>query len=141
MRLPVGDGHVALCGTYLGDAYYAGSALGDPAYAPNCGDFEALVSQVARRSGVQPPVEVLHTGPGDEGSVHVKAGRSGDRRVVFVFFDTCASVRLRFPMGTFRSRARDLITGEVVSETPTAKGEEYDLECPEWGMMVLVHDL
>jgi beta-galactosidase len=138
VRLPIGEGHVALCGTYLGDAYYAGSALKDPAYAPYCGDFEALLSQVARRSGVQFPVQVLHPGVAEEGVVYVRAGRSGDRRVVFVFFDKCASVRLRFPMGTFRSHARDLITGELVPETPAVKGEEYDLQCPEWGMMVLV---
>jgi hypothetical protein len=125
----------------LGEAYYAGSALKDPAYAPNCGDFEAFVAAVVRRSGVQKAVEVMHPLYGDEGVVHLIAGRSGDRRVVFVFFDECASVRLRFPLGTFRSRAFDLLTGELVSETPAARGEEYDLACPEWGMMVLVHEL
>jgi beta-galactosidase len=141
VELPAGEGCVLLCGTYLGDAYYAGSALKDPAYAPHCTNFEAFVSLVARRSGVQRHTEVLQPLLGEEGVVHVKTGRSGDRRVVFVFFDECASVRLRFPMGTFRSHVYDLITGELVSETPTAKGGEYDLVCPEWGMMVLVQDL
>jgi hypothetical protein len=62
--------------------------------------------------------------------------------VVFVFFhDSCASVRIRFPAGTFRARARDLIGGEAVSPIATARGEEYHLICPGWGVMLLVYDV
>jgi beta-galactosidase len=140
--LAVGEGRVLMCGAYMGDAYYAGSFLGNPEYAPHCRDFEAFVAQVARRAGAQPAGEVLGATPDDMGAVHVKMGRSGDRRVVFVFFsDQCASVRLRFPAGTFRARARDIISGESVPMIPASRGEEYHLDCPEWGVMALVHDL
>jgi beta-galactosidase len=142
IELGVGQGKVLMCGAYLGDAYYAGSALEDPEYAPYCRDFEAFVARVARRSGVEPAAEVLSATPDRAGAVHVKMGRCGDQRVVFVFFhDRCASVRLRFPLGTFRTRARDLISGEPVAQIAASRGEEYYLECPEWGVMLLVYDL
>jgi beta-galactosidase len=140
--LAVDRGRAVMCGTYLGDAYYAGSAHNQPEYAPYCRDFEAFVAQIVRRAGVQPAGEILGATPNDTGSVYIKMGRSGDRRVVFVFFrDQCASVRLRFPAGTFRTRARDMISGEPVPMIPASRGEEYHLDCPEWGVMVLVHDL
>ena len=131
-----------MCGTYLGDSYYVGSFLNKPEYAPYCQDFEAFVAQIVRRAGVQPAGEILGATPNDMGAVYIKMGRSGDRRVVFVFFrDQCASVRLRFPAGTFRARARDITTGESVPMIPASKGEEYHLACPECEVRVLVHDL
>jgi beta-galactosidase len=137
----VEQGRVLLCGAYMGDAYYAGQH-GDAAYAPFGANFEAFLQQIVRSAGVRPAVEVLETTPAGNRSIHATTGRSGERRVAFVFFgETCESARLRFPAGTFFGRARDLISDQVVRLTQTSGGEECDLVRPEWGLMVLVQEL
>jgi beta-galactosidase len=136
----VDEGRVLLIGAYMGDAYYAGQR-GDPAYAPYGADFEAFLRQIVRSVGVHPGLEVLNTTPADTGTIHAAVGRSGERRMAFVFFgEKCASARLRFPMGTFYGKARDLISDQVLRLTMTS-GEECDLVRPEWGLMVLVQEL
>ena len=140
--LEVSKGRVILCGTYVGDAYYAGSATGDPDYAPFCADFEAFLRTIARQAGIQPSAQILGKTPAECDAVQVKVGRSGSRRMAFVLFgENCASIRLRFPRGTFIRQARDLISGQVVEMTATATGEECDLARPAWGLMVLVQEL
>ncbi|MBN1640878.1 MAG: beta-galactosidase [Anaerolineae bacterium] len=137
----VDRGRVLLCGTYMGDAYHVGQA-GDPAYAPHSADFEAFLQQIVRGAGVRPAVEVLSTTPAGSGMIHATMGRSEERRMAFVFFDeACESARLRFPSGAFYGKARDLISDQVLRLTHTSGGEECDLVRPEWGFMVLVHEL
>jgi hypothetical protein len=127
---------------YMGDPYYAGSSMGDETYAPTCADFEAFVSHIVRSAGVRPSVEVLSSTPEGAGSVHVKVGRCDERRVAFVFFgDGCETVRVRFPAGVFRGRARDMVNAKTIHLTLTSGGEECDLARPEWGFMVLVQEL
>jgi len=138
----VGSGRVIFCGSYLGDAYYAGASLGNAELAPHCGDFERFVSRIARHAGARPAVEVFDSALARGEGVHVKMGRSGERRMAFVFFgEGCQSVRLRFPRGTFLGKARDLISGSAVQLTVTMGGEEADFTRPEWGLMVLVQEL
>jgi hypothetical protein len=140
--LAVGKGRVILCGGYLGDAYYDGASLGNAEFGPHCGDFERFVARLARRAGARPTVEVFDSALASGGRVHIKLGRSGERRVCFVFFgEGCQSARLRFPSGTFLGKARDLISGGSVHLTVTMGGEEVDVTRPEWGLMVLVQEL
>ena len=101
-----------------------------------------FVHKIVRRAGVRPVVEVLTSTPQENGSVYVKTGRCGERHVAFVFFaDECETVRLRCPMGVFRGKARDLISGQLMRPTLTAGGEECDLVRTEWGLMILVQEL
>jgi hypothetical protein len=61
--------------------------------------------------------------------------------MAFVFLsETCESARIRFPIGTFYGKARDLISDQITRLTLTS-GEECDLVRPEWGLMVLVQEL
>jgi len=137
----VGQGRVLLCGTYLGDAYYAG-ARGDATYAPFVADFHAFLGHIVRQAGAPSVVEVLETTPEGSGSAYVQVGRSEERRMAYVFFhDGCQEARLRFPAGTFVGKARDLISDQVVRFTLTSGGEECDLIRPEWGLMVLIQEL
>ncbi len=140
--LAVDQGRVVLCGAYMGDAYYAGSSLGNETVAPYCPGFESFVAQLARQAGARPSVEQLGSTPAACRGIYVKLGRSAERRIAFVFFeDDCSSARLRFPSGTFLGRARDLVSDRLVQLTLTASGEECDLARPEWGLMVLLQEL
>jgi beta-galactosidase len=137
----VGQGRVVLCGTYMGDAYYAG-ARGDATYAPFASHFQAFLRTIVRQAGIRPVVELLEAAPPDCGSIYVQVGRSEERRMAYVFFhDECQEARLRFPAGSFLGKARDLISDQVVHFTLTSGGEECDLMRPEWGLMVLIQEL
>ncbi len=137
----VGKGRVVLCGTYMGDAYYAG-ARGDAAYAPFVPHFRDFVRLIVRQAGIRPTVELLEAAPPGCGSIYAQVGRSEERRVAYVFFhDDCQEARLRFPAGSFVGKARDLISGQVVHFTLTSSGEECDLMRPEWGLMALIQEL
>jgi len=137
----VGQGRVLLCGTYMGDAYYAG-ARGDAAYAPFVPHFQDFLKLVVRQAGIRPVVELLEATPPGCGSIYVQVGRSEERRMAYIFFhDDCQEARLRFPAGSFVGKARDLISGQVVHPTLTSGGEECDLMRPEWGLMVLIQEL
>ena len=137
----VGKGRVLLCGTYMGDAYYAG-ARGDAAYTPYVPHFQDFLSVIVRQAGIRPAVELLKAAPPACGSIYVQAGRSEERRMAYIFFhDECQQARLRFPAGAFVGKARDLISDQVIRLTLTSGGEECDLMRPEWGLMVLIQEL
>jgi hypothetical protein len=140
--LAVEQGRAVMCGAYLGDAYYAGASTRDPECAADCQDFETFVTRLVQQAGIWPTVEILASSPDGDGLVHVELGRSAERRVAFVFFDSrCETVRLRFPSGSFHGEARDLVSGEIVRMTVTSSGEECDLVRPEWGLMILVQGM
>jgi beta-galactosidase len=137
----VGKGRVVLCGTYMGDASYAG-ARGDATYAPFVPHFQEFLRLIVRQAGIRPAVELLEAAPTGCGSIYVQVGRSEERRMAYIFFhDECQEARLRFPAGSFVGKARDLISGQVVRFTLTSGGEECDLLRPEWGLMVLIQEL
>ena len=137
----VGQGRVLMCGTYMGDAYYAG-ARGNATYTPYLADFQEFLRGIVRLAGIRPAVELLEATPPGCGSIYVRVGRSEERRMAYVFFhDDCQAARLRFPAGSFVGKARDLISDQVVRLTLTSGGEECDLMRPEWGLMVLIQEL
>ena len=140
--LAVEKGRAVMCGAYLGDAYYAESLTRDPERADDCRDFETFVTGIVQRAGIFPTVEVLAATPDEARPVHVELGRCAERRMAFVFFcPRCETVRLRFPPGSFRDKARDLVSGGIVHMTVTSSGDECDLVRPEWGVMILVQEM
>lgn len=128
--VPVGEGRVVLCGSYLGDAYLAHPSP----------DFERFVELVARRAGWSPEIEVLFPEPAPESFLYIKSGTSQGKRVVFVFFQTQhREARLRFVPGYWaEGRVRDLISGWEGTAIETPAGQELLLTLPKWRFAVLV---
>ncbi|MFW5857673.1 MAG: beta-galactosidase, partial [Planctomycetota bacterium] len=75
-RVPVGTGQVVLCAGYPGEAYHHGAQAG----------FETYVEWAARLGGWTPEVRILAPAPTADRFLYVKHGKSGGRRLVFVFF-------------------------------------------------------
>jgi beta-galactosidase len=138
LDVPVGQGHVLLCGTYFGDAYYQGSALESATYEPFCQDFEQSVAEVVRYAGVELPVQVIEPVPSAGAHVHVKTGQSEELRVAFIFLHGTDSARLQFRPGTFKGRAREIIEGIEVELVESPDGQECQLAEMRWGVGVLV---
>lgn len=126
MRMPVGKGHVIVCGAYLGDAYRQRFNSG----------FEEFLEHIAREAGWQPDVEVISPARTQDSFVYIKHGSSNGKPVVFVFFpDNAREAALRFESGFWGSETiTDLISGETI--TCSASGE-CTLTPGEWRLRVL----
>lgn len=126
-----GRGRVVLLGSYLGEAYLR--AARDPQSDCALG-FEGLLENVAALAGVATPAEVR--APLDaEPPVHVTCGRSGDRRLVFVFGDA-PQVSLRLKSADTR-RFTELITGATVDAAREDDGVSLCVRLSDWGVAVL----
>jgi beta-galactosidase len=128
--LSVGKGLVIYCGGYPGEAYRAKPSTG----------FEDYVAWAVKKAGVQGEVEVLLPRPDSTSFLYVKHGMSGNRRVVFIFFQReHHAAHLRFRAGFFtHGVVRDLINGKTHALTPGPAGTtELQLPCPDWRFAVL----
>jgi beta-galactosidase len=131
--LTVGAGRVIYFAGYLGESYRA---------KPNPG-FEEYVAWVVRKTGVQSEIEVLSPQPDPVSFLYVKHGMSGNRRIVFVFFQKDHhAAHLRFRKGFFASESvRDLITDAVHRLAPgPLDTTELKINCPDWGFVVLAEE-
>jgi len=138
LEVAVGKGRVVLFGTYLCDAYFEGASGKKKEYAGLTGNFEALVEFLARRAGVWPAAVVAGAGKSAKAMVHVRAGRSGGRRVVFVFSTEAGRpLVLRFPAKFLPAGMQDLLKGKPVPVHSSAKGQTCRLASSDWGIWVL----
>jgi len=122
----VGSGRLVLCGTYLGESYFA-------QWNP---DFERFVEKLCRRAGWQPEVEVLSPKPDKDSFIYVKYGRALGQKLVFVFFPQgCEHAALRFRSNFFAGGAAvNLLNGEKLA----LDGDGVlDLKPAHWGVAVL----
>jgi beta-galactosidase len=125
-----GKGRVILAGGYLGGAYINTK---NP-------DFEEFLELAARRAGWTPEIEITDPPPSQDAFMYVKSGRSGGKRVVFVFFPAGVdSARIRFRPGFFAGRTvRDVLTGKASRLSVGEAGAEIKLDASDWRMAVLV---
>ena len=124
-------------GGYFGDAYW------EQAYGPNakhgavadCRQFEGMVTHLARLSGVKSAAEVRSKA---NGLTLVRAGRSGKRRLAFVFSTPNKDVALRFPPGSVAGTVLDLLSDRKVPPKASPDGSVYRLSANPWGIHVLM---
>ena len=126
--VPVGQGHLVLCGTSLGEAYRK---------APTTG-FEGFVSALVRRTGWTP--EIKASTPDAASFVFVKHGQSQQRGMLFVFFPADQDeVTLRFRKGLFRAASLiDLMSGQQIPLAKDGTGSMCIVHAPTWRFLVLV---
>jgi hypothetical protein len=129
VEVPVGKGKLVLCGAYLGEAYLARWTA----------DFETFVDGLVRGAGWRPEIEVASPRPDKDTFVYIKSGKSGGRRMVFVFFPAgCDETQLSFRKGFFaRGRVRDIVTGKRFA---LAGGGSLALPASPWRFSVLVEE-
>ncbi len=125
MDQPAGKGRVIVIGSYIGQ----------PAFEKHSPAIQAFIRQIAGPG----PVEILSPDPLGESSIYARAGRSGDKTLIFTF---CVP-----PVKEIRMRiSAELATGKTAKDTMT--GQSYPLksvpggvECTfvpnEWGIAVL----
>jgi beta-galactosidase len=130
VEVPVGKGKLVLCGAYLGEAYR--DRWTD--------DFETFVGGLVRGAGWKPDIEVIAPRPDRDGFVYTKSGRSGGKRVVFVFMPAgCDEAGLEFRPGFFaRDKVRDIISGHKVTFTSDSAGMRCTLPAGPRRLAVLV---
>ena len=130
--VPIGNGKLILCGSYLGESYMEN-------WTP---DFETFVAFLVHQSGWKPTVEVLSPKPDSKSFVYIKTGESNGKRVIFVFFPPGQDeVHLKFDAPSFkRNRAQDLISGKTIPLSDTHSGRQCVLQASEWRFSVLVFD-
>ncbi len=128
-EVTVGEGRLILGGAFLSRGYFEDNTV----------DFERLVQALVEKAGVLPPVVVQQPLHGDQAGVHVRGGRSGDKRVLFVLLPKgLESAELCFPTDYFSSEhIQDLLGG---SPCPVRKSGS-DILCTvrpkHWGVAVL----
>ncbi len=134
--VPVGKGHLILCASYFGQSYHARACRQE---GSSC-DFEGFVEALVRRAGCKPDVEVLAPKPEAGHFLYVKTGDSGDRKMVFVFFQEGQdAARLQFASGTLRAGSmKDLMTGARYDLEAVADGHELVVPAGDWRFAVLV---
>jgi len=100
---PLGRGKIIYFASYPSDAYCVENNTG----------FEEYLKWIAGLADCKALVEVLAPQPTLDSFLYIKMGRSGDRRLLFVFFpEDQESAHLRFRTGVFHSRVLvDIITG------------------------------
>jgi beta-galactosidase len=131
----VGDGRVLVCGTYCGEAYFAGSRWGDEKYSASCGGFEHYVRTVAGQAGALPSVRSTRGR-----FVDVRCGTSEGARVVFVMGKEGDPVALEFPAGHWTSPPKDILSGASVELSSEGETIRCSLPPSEWGVWVLRED-
>jgi len=137
ISVPVGEGRLVVCGTYMGDAYFEGSSSKESVYAPYAADMERFVALLVRQARVELPAEVLAPEGALAREVYVRTGASLGRPMAFVFCDKSDTVTLRFPHGSFAG-ARELLSGRSIAMRATAEGQVAEIPMSEWGMAVLL---
>jgi beta-galactosidase len=127
----VGKGRLVLAASYLGEAYKEHPTA----------DFEALVAAFVRGAGWTPEVEVLAPQPTPDAFVYLKAGASGAKRVLFVFYpDGCTEATLRFAPGFLKGRTlTNIVTDSKVAVKPADDGAATcSVPAGPYGFSVLV---
>ncbi|MFA4838262.1 MAG: beta-galactosidase [Candidatus Neomarinimicrobiota bacterium] len=127
VEVPIGKGKLILCGTYPGDADWT---IG----------FDNFLELMISRSGWQPETEILSPCPTKESFFYIKCGRSGDKKVVFVFFPPDRDkVHLRFKDSFFSGmHVMDIISDREINLKKNESGQECILTVPKWRFSVLV---
>lgn len=127
---PVGKGRVIMIGAYLGNSYMD---TREP-------DFERFLETVTRQAGCRPAIEVVEPQPAQEKFLYIKAGKSGRRNMLFVFYpEGITETRLRIKQGFFHNNsATDIITGKRVKATKENNRLFYPLQASPLGMNALV---
>jgi beta-galactosidase len=134
----VGSGRVMLCGAYLGEVYDAATNGKEPAAPAVELSFERFVRTLARQAGAEPLCTV--EADRDEAAlpVFLAAGRSGDKRLLFVFSEDGDARTLRVREDLVARGARDLISGGEVSVETGGDGATVHVPASDWGVSVLV---
>jgi beta-galactosidase len=131
--VPVGQGRLILCGTYLGESFFE-------AWNP---DFERFVAWACRSAGWEPEVSLHETqgafAPDQKSFVYTKFGASGDRSVVFVFFpEGCDPAVLRFRKGFFRRpEVEEILSGRRLRLEEDERGQAVNVSPQHWRIAVL----
>jgi beta-galactosidase len=126
LDVPVGRGRMLMIGSYLGDAYRTHPSL----------DTERFLEWIARSAGCEPDIEVVKPARTIESFVYVKAGQTGGRKVVFVFFPAgVGEATLRFRDGFLSAGSlTDIIGGGAAA----VEGGLCRVAANDWGINVLV---
>lgn len=122
---PVGKGRVIAVGTYLGQ----------PCYNTHSPAFQSFLRHIAGPG----PVEILSPDPSAESSVYARAGKAGNRNLIFTFCvspDIEVRLRLSSELATGKN-VRDLLTGQTYPLTIGRGGTECTVRLNSWGMAVL----
>ncbi len=128
---PLGRGRIVYCASYPADAYCGENNPG----------FESYLQWLAQLADCQSQVEVLEPEPTLKSFLYVKSGRSGKRRLLFVFFPADRQrARLRFVPNFFAASELVDIIGGGRHRLTGSPGEsaELILERPEMHFAVLV---
>lgn len=125
-EVPVGKGKLVLCGSYLGESYFAN-------WNP---DFERFIERLCLRAGWQPEIEVLSPAPDQHTFIYTKYGQAQGQKLVFVFFPQgCEEAWLKIRPGFFAGdQVEDLLSGNKLA---LASNGELKITPTHWGVAVL----
>jgi beta-galactosidase len=134
---PAGRGRIVAIGTYLGDAYHAGSSRRKDPYALLSPNFEAFVRDLVLSAGVELPVLETRSSGGASDFVRVHPGASGGKPAWYVFAAPGADVLLRLHHGRLPAKLRDAVTGAAIELRPGDRADECRLKMSDLSVALL----
>jgi beta-galactosidase len=128
MEVACGKGRIILIGTYLGENNRDSVEL------------ERFVGALVEGAGVENPAAVVSPLPAARNFVQLIAGKSGSKRVLFVFFPrecVCDSTKLRLsPTFMASGRLKDAVSGRVVE----VRGGQANVKNTDLAFAMLVEE-
>lgn len=134
------EGAVIALPSFHAETYDLGARAGDPRYVETVCEFERMLLDLCSWAAGEPSLRVAEAVTGAP-LAHVRSGRSGDRRLIFVVTEEPErSLTVEIPE-QWPSRYRDVLTDRTVQAIPADEAlQQLCLAPSAWGVHVLVED-